>query len=201
MSLNSNALTTLAVAKDYLDILSSDTSQDSRVERMINAASDMIERYTSRKIKQQSITEYHDGKHSNRLVLREWPALKPSEIKVDSGWVFDSTSVWSTDTYDIERDSVVILKYGTVFPKGSRNIKVTYQGGYATVPSAIEEACLIIVQWLDGLRTDRRVGVKSKSKGGENVSFEAEMPAVAKGILEPFIRIEFPESERSTTNV
>lgn len=199
VSLNANALTTLEAAKDYLDILPGDTDQDDRVKRMINAASQRIEKITNRKLKLQTVTEYQDGRANSKLVLRQWPAQKPSVVNLDPSWVYDSENDLPTTDYDVEQDQFLVRKSG-YFPKGVRNVKIIYQAGYTEVPSDLEEACLMMVQWLDAMRTDRRVGTKSKSKAGENISFTDDVPPMIMSFIEPYIRIEFPESEQSIRN-
>jgi len=199
VSLNTNALTTLEAAKDYLDIPPGDTEQDDRVKRMINSASQRFEKITNRKLKLQSITEYQDGRANNKLVLRQWPAQKPTVVCLDPSWVYDSSNDIPTTEYNVEQDQVLVRRTG-YFPKGVRNIKIVYQAGYTDVPSDLEEACLMMVQWLDSMRTDRRVGTKSKSKNGENISFTEDVPAHIMSFLEPYVRIEFPESEQSIRN-
>lgn len=199
VSLNPNALTTLEAAKDYLDIPVLDTEQDDRVKRMINSASQRFEKITNRKLKLQTITEYQDGRANSKLVLREWPAQKPSVVNVDSNWVYDSINNLATTDYDVELNQFLVRKSG-YFQKGVRNIKIVYQAGYTDVPSDLEEACLMMIQWLDSMRTDRRVGTKSKSKNGENISFTDDIPPMILNFLEPYIRLEFPESEQSIRN-
>ena len=59
MALNLNALATMAMAKMFLKIPQSETSQDLLIEHFINTASDYLERETSRYLKlRSSITEY-----------------------------------------------------------------------------------------------------------------------------------------------
>ena len=129
MSLNSNALCTVAQCKAYLDIASADTSQDSKLELLINAASSLIENYLDRKLVYQGYVEYHDGRNSDRLLLKEWPAIKPTEIIFDQTWSFGAENVIPVDNYQLESEVMVVLK-GYKFPRGNRNIKVTYYAGY-----------------------------------------------------------------------
>lgn len=199
VSLNANALTTLEAAKDYMDVAPADLTQDDRIKRMINAASQRFEKITNRKLKIQTVTEYQDGRANSKLVLREWPAAKPSVVCLDPSWVYDASNNLPTTDYDVELNQFLVRKTG-YFPKGVRNIKIIYQAGYTDVPSDLEEACLMMVQWLDSMRTDRRVGTKSKSKNGENISFTDDVPPHIMSFLEPYIRIEFPESEQSIRN-
>lgn len=190
MALNTNALTTLAMMKTYLGIGVSDTSQDTLIEYFINVTSDAIERYTQRKLKQVSITEYQDGRNQDRLLLKEWPASKPSAVYSDSNWTFDSTTLIDSASYDVTNETDLVLNSG-VFPKGKRNIKVVYTAGYSTIPSALEHACILFTENIYMARSDRRNGVNSKSKSGENVTFLDGMTAQIQQLLEPFVRTDF----------
>lgn len=199
MPLNSNALTTLAEAKSFLDIPTANTSADARIERFINAASDWIENYIARKIKSQTITEYHDGRLSNALLLRQWPAQKPTEVNIDGTWQFAAATKLAADEYDVNDEGWLMLR-SSVFPRGTRNIKIVYVGGYSAVPSALEEACLMLVEYFYMHRNDRRSGVRSKSKNGENISYMDSIPGNITSMLDNYRRVEFPNSEAVVDN-
>lgn len=192
MALNANALTTLTFCKDYLDIAALDTAEDARITFMINQASDAIERYCNRKLVAQSITEFHDGRNYDRLLLKEYPVNSITSVYVDQSWTFDATSLIAATEYQIDNESEIIYK--SIFPRGARNIKVVYNAGYATIPSALEGACLQLVDYLYQQRSDRRVGVSQKAKNGETISFISDMPPIIKTILEPFVRCDFAQN-------
>lgn len=199
MTLNANALTTLAAAKDFLEIPTADTSQDAKVERFINAASSAIENYCSRKFKSQTFTEYHDGRQSNSILLQQYPATKPTVVAIDGTWAFDSTSELNSNDYDVLENGWLTLR-SSVFPRGNRNIKVTYVAGYSTIPSDVSEACLMLVEYFYMHRNDRRSGVKSKSKNGENISYMETIPANITMLLSPYIRTDFPHGDAVVEN-
>lgn len=208
MSLASNALCTLAQAKAYLDIASADTSQDAKLELLINASSSMIENYLDRKLVYQQYVEYHDGRNSDRLLLKEWPAIKPTEIVLDQTWSYGSSNVVPSDNYQLESEIMVVLK-GYKFPRGNRNIKVTYYAGYQSpvtlgsgpvMPGELVQACIMLVAWQYQLRADRRLGVASKGKQGESVSYVKGLPAEIAIMLDLHFRIEVPFAEVGVEN-
>jgi len=208
MSLASNALCTLAQAKAYLDIASGDTSQDSKLELLINASSSMIENYLDRKLIYQGYVEYHDGRNSDRLLLKEWPAIKPTEIVFDQTWTYGASNVIPTDNYQLESEIMVVLR-GYKFPRGNRNIKVTYYAGYQSpvtggsgpvLPAEITQACIMLVAWQYQLRADRRLGVSSKGKSGESISYVKGIPVEITTILDLHYRIEVPFAEVGVEN-
>jgi hypothetical protein len=204
MALNANALTLLATAKDHLDILVSDTSQNTRIERMINTASQFIARYCRRTLVTATHTEYIDGRGGNRIMLKEWPitggpaagGTKPA-VYIDSDSVFGAGTEVDTGSYYVANGITLIRvgEGGMIWPKGYRNIKVIYTAGYGvagTMPSDLEQACLDYVMWLFDMRNDRRIGRATKSKSGETVSFVNNLPEHIAEILEPYVKYELP---------
>jgi hypothetical protein len=200
MSLNSNALCTIAQCKIYLDIASADTSQDSKIEHLINVSSSMVESYLDRKLIYNQYIELHDGRVNDRLILKEWPAEKPTEILSDTLWSFDNTTIIPPENYVIDQETTVVLK-GYYFPRGNRNIRITYYAGYASpvfggggfpLPGELNQACVMLVAWQYQLRADRRLGIASKGKQGESISYVKGLPAEIALMLDMHVRMELP---------
>ena len=108
MALNSNALVTVASAKTHLDIPNSDVSQDTKIEMLINMASERIEQYLDRKLIYQQHTERMDGRSADRVILKNYPAEKPTQLYDDPARDF-LTPIDST-AYDIESAGIVVLR-------------------------------------------------------------------------------------------
>lgn len=193
--LDTYALTTVGACKEHLNIKDTDTSQDNIITRMINSASEMIEIFLDRKVKQRSFTEYFDGRGNDRILLRQWPVVKPTEVWDDPGGLFTTPSnKLPTDQYDIEGDPGIGIQLlnGRQFSKGSRNIKVIYQGGYSTIPYVIHEAAILFVEYMYDMRADRRIGVQTKGKNQESTTFLGDLPDFVKNMIEPYQRCEQP---------
>lgn len=208
MALAANALCTIAQCKLYLDIASGDTSQDARLEQLINVSSSMVESYLDRKLIWQQYVELHDGRVNDRLLLKEWPAQKPSEIRSDTLWSFDNTTIMPVENYEIDQETTVVLK-GYFFPRGNRNIKVTYYAGYASpvfggggfpLPLELNQAAIMLVAWQYQLRADRRLGIASKGKQGESISYVKGLPAEIALMLDMHVRMELPFTETAVGN-
>ena len=206
MSLKTNALCLLVTLKDHLDIPADDTSLDSRLNRLINVASEFIENYCGRVLVEASYDEYQDGRSGNRLLLKQWPVTggpadggtKP-EVIIDEDGVFASTDAVDVTSYWVANDIEIVRK--GMWPKGYRNIKISYTAGLGkintvaetnTLPSDLELACLDYVEWLHTMNTDRRIGRNTKTKGDESVSFISDIPPHIAMILEKYVRHEFP---------
>lgn len=196
-TLDPYALTSLGSVKEHLGISDSDPSQDNLLVRFINASTEMIEREIDRKILARTYTEFYDGRANNRMLLSNWPIISISELWDDPSGEFTnlnyklSGSLYSIDgTNDLSVG--VILKSPKKFSKASRSIKVVYLAGYSTIPYVIQEACISHVEYLYTVRSDRRLGVSSKSKNGETINFTGDIPDFVKAMIAPYQRIEVP---------
>ena len=206
MALNSNALVTVANAKTHLDIPISDVSQDAKIEMLINMASERIEQYLDRKLIYQQHTERMDGRSADRVILKNYPAEKPTQLYDDPAWDF-LTAIDST-AYDIESAGIVVLRSGK-FQRANLNIKVVYNAGYKSIvspgagpvlPADLQYACLLFIEWMYQMRADRRLGVQGKAKQNENIRFSQGIPPEVVEILEPHRRLEAPLSSSPIGN-
>jgi uncharacterized phiE125 gp8 family phage protein len=194
MALNANALVTLAQGKTYLKIPALDLTQDSMVEFFINASSDYIESETDRMLKSQSHTEYHDGKKSNILVLREFPVTAIASVKLDNTGKFSgSETLVDPENYTIG-DEGNSLYYRGYLPSGYRNIQVIYTAGLTTIPADLQNACLWAMTYYYQMRENRDIGRSAKGKGDESVSILQEMPPEVKNVVARFTRLEVANS-------
>lgn len=200
------ALVDLADTKEHLGIPATNTSYDNIVQRFINESTDRIEKITGRRLKQRlAITEYQDGLANNRITTHEWPAQKPTELWIDSSSDFtDSAKQLASTDYELELsprgEGVGVVLVGgchSLFPKGTRNIKLVYDGGYSEVPADLQGVCFWMVEFLYKMRTDDSVGTVTKGKNQENTTFRDNIPAIFKETLEAYTRFEFALGNRA----
>ena len=176
-----NELTTLADAKIHLNIPVGDVSQDAILTRFIGEASLAVEAYIDRNIVTRTYTEYQDGRSSNRILLRNFPAVKPTELRIDYTSVFtDAATLVDASEYDIDTLGNEVVLIDRMFPKGTRNIKITYDAGLAadtaSVPLDISGACLWLVEWYNDTRNSRRLTQKSVGKNSETTAMRDDWP-------------------------
>jgi len=144
------------------------------------------------------------------LLLREWPITggpatgnKP-EVSLDQDSIFAAASVLDVGEYAIADEDTIIVRLGALWPLGTRNIKVVYEAGVGTlgtdIPSDLENACIEFVGWMYKRNNDRRIGIESKTKGGETVRFIQGIPAFIDIQLEPYMRSEFPVTNAPVLN-
>lgn len=208
MALKSNALVTLAQANSFMGTSGIDTE----VERLINSASELFEKRTNRKLVSQTYTEYHDGSRTNKILLRQWPILggpadgatKP-QVFVDGASLFPADSELAVNDYFVSDERTMLLRVTGMWPSGYRNIKVIYLSGLGTLlandlPSDLQDACLQQIVWMYRLNTDRRLGIISKSKSGETVTYSQGIPAYIDVLLEPYMRAEFAVTNSPVQN-
>lgn len=190
MSLQNNALTTLATVKKHIS-----DGVDDILEAFINTASDQIESYCNRKFGLADYAEKYDGNYSKYININNYPIHSVELIKVDD------QEIVSTD-YELisERGQIYYEDY---FQAGTRNIEITYNAGYVlpkdateessrTLPSSLETACIVFVKILNsecGLGT-----LQSERMGDYSVSYvvndkvNKNMPDAVKNLISPYRR-------------
>ncbi len=136
MTLSSHALSTVAVV---LAELSLDDGASPIIERMINAASDFIEKIAGGRCfeYQAAISEYRKGTGNTRLLVERTPIVTLTSIAIyDQDGALDETL--ETDTYNIERASSGIIYREDGFELSDRKkYRVVYNGGWVTPAQAI----------------------------------------------------------------
>jgi hypothetical protein len=191
MSLNENALTTLSNVKNELDITSN--SNDSYLNRQINAYSDLFEEATDRKwYKKTGHTEKVKSYGNPRLIVKDFvPVQSVSSITIDEDTV-DSTSYEIEDAEKgyIRMKEGAFQSTGVTLHKMKRydysyeyTAEVTYTGGPVTpvqesngtfsprtLSYAIEEAVITTVA-TKYLQKGKPGNVTSGSAGDLSISY------------------------------
>tara|TARA_R110000868_G_scaffold234542_2_gene488252 strand:- start:229 stop:816 length:588 start_codon:yes stop_codon:yes gene_type:complete len=192
MALVAHALITLQTAKDFIGGISG-SADDSRLELFINMATEYIETYCDRRFKQTTYTdEVISGAGSNELVLRNWPVI--GSVTLGKRNVVDNEESWDAvdaDDFWIDEEGGTVTGV-TVFRKGTDNYRVTYSGGYATIPYDLQYACAsIVAQFWNRKQAN---GLKSESLGDHSVTFDvgaggSNIPAEVEAILDKYRNI------------
>jgi len=200
------ALVDLADTKEHLGVPVVNTTYDDIIQRFINATTDRLEKITGRRLKQRTgIAEYQDGLGNNRILMHEWPVVKPTEVWVDNSSAFtDANNQLAVSDYELEEsprgEGVGIVLVGgcsRLFSKGTRNIKIVYDGGYAVVPADLQDAAFWGVEYLWNMRTDDSIGVITKGKNQENTTFREAMPLIIQETIDAYTRFEFALGNRA----
>lgn len=172
-SLNSWALTSVADVKESLGITG--TSQNNLIIRKINQATDMIESYCGKTNDQHFISttytsEEYDGTGTNQLILKNRPVISLSNFSERN--TTENSNDWTTietTDYFVDLNAGVIdcrfgiLRYWNLY-------KVTYIAGFATIPSDLAEACVMLASALFENAASGNA-IKSKTQGPKSISY------------------------------
>jgi len=174
-------LTTLDDVKSYLGI--SGNGSDELLGTLIAAASEAIESYCGRKFASAAVVEYHDGGHTF-LVLSRFPVSSVSAIYTDPSGRFSPGTLVPASCYVVYGEAGLVVLTSGVFPAGARAVKVSYTGGYASVPADIGQAAtMLVATWYTRSR-EGADGLASQSVGSYSASFrEEEWPAQVRALL------------------
>lgn len=180
-------LISLAEAEAYLEV-ASDTGGplDTLVNECINSASEFFDTYTNRRLRQGNYTHQMDGTGQHVLKAREWPITAITTINLDSAWVFGGGTLVAATDYFVDSEALIVGK--NVWSQGIRNYKVVYTAGYSTAPQDLKHACLLMVEFLFRGQNDQRLGIQSRSKIGETLTFFEDMPKPIFKILDQYER-------------
>lgn len=201
------ALTTVDRAKQHLNIPDADTDYDDILTRFINEASQRLEKMTGRRLKARDYSgsnpEHHDGRMQNRLLAREWPINSVTELWFDSSSEFtDTTNIVDSGKYSIDDEKIgIVLHKGCRFPRGTRNIRLVYNGGYSEIPTDLEGACLWMVEYFYAQRSNESIGTQTKSKNAENITYLKDVPEHVMDVINSYKRYEFPGATLAVDNI
>jgi hypothetical protein len=180
------ALVTAAEYKAYAGI--SDTSQDARLAVLIPAIQDEIERYCGRGFESAVRVEHLDGTGTGEIRVSNAPIISLESVSIiyGEGDLHEYSSTAYTFTDD---DTGAIWLYGgrfadrgldvdgfpvghsegRVWPKGRKNIRVEYTGGYTAIPPALK---LVVYRLLDEaiVQAGKDMSLQSESLGAYSYS-------------------------------
>lgn len=210
------ALTTLTRVKEELGI-GAEVS-DALLQRMINAASQLIERYCNRVFNLWEGVEYVRGYGSERLILTHTPIKEVREIKY--GLPPNPDEVIDPSKYMIDEAEAgfVLLTDGSLWKWTGRVRRVItphrlpgtempmyavdYTGGYVTpkqaeddpslkrdLPYDIEDACVMLVATRWGSRGERRDIVSESVMSASFTYQRGGLPQEVIDILGPYRRV------------
>lgn len=132
---------TLAEVKQHLQMTTN--VNDTELQRFIDAAETAMAHEVG-PLAPTAVTEKHNG-GSTLLILR-----RPRAVSLTSIAYADGSTATLTD-YDLDTDTAIVhWAFGTAgrFPGGPRNVTVTYQAGFATLPADLAHAVKELVRHL-----------------------------------------------------
>ena len=181
-------ITSVSACKSFRDIDGDNTEHDAELERLIVAVQQWLEGQCRRTFDLlSSVTEYHSGeKWRDRLIVARPPLATITNIWDDPLRVYGTAL--SSAYYVIEDAEAGIIRLdGIAFQSGIRNIKITYTGGFASIPTDLEQAAIEMV-WAGRMKgKDNLVGVRSRSiADGSSQFLNMDWDSIARGIVEKY---------------
>jgi len=168
---------TAAEAKAYMGVSGSD--KDTIIGTFISDASRWIEGYLGRKVAggQAVTTEIGNG-DGTEIFRPKFPPVTAVSSLQERGSPTGSWSDVVSDSSNILIDPIegdFIEVYGTAFPAGRSNIRVTYTAGYSTVPNEIKQVCYEMVairfkESNDAALGNNRLGMASSTNSQAGVN-------------------------------
>ncbi len=140
-------LTTLTLAKDYINKTDGATDKDALIHGMIQASTDQIIAFENREIRSKTITEVYDGDGTRTLILNQDPVTSITSVTIDSDLdgSFSDETAESSDDYRF--DSTKIFANFT-FPAGFQNIQIVYTAGFSRFE--VVTGSNDVIDWNDG---------------------------------------------------
>lgn len=189
-----NAILTLTDLKPYLSIPTTDTDDDDRLESVIDAITVAFASYTGRDTMVNSlVVEYTEGKDDDTIFLRNPPINEVTSsvvICIDSDRLYPAgNNLTRTDFAVYSRTGKVVL-IDDYFPSNPLCVKVTYYGGWVSLPADIRLAALEAAVWFWKRQNDGKIGVTSVNapQGGSTSYEDAGLPKAVTDILDRYRR-------------
>lgn len=185
MALSDNALISLEDIKEYYfsedDINKS--QDDNLLEQLINSYTMLFENFCGvDSFHTTTYTEYIDGKKSYYLYVRNAPINSITTLYDDLDWEWLDSDLIDSDDYRISGDKrYLICKYN--FTEGDQNIKITYSGGYDTIPDDLKMTCLMEVSRAFEHRHNVDVISEALDAGGSKTVIQLPLMPLTKKIL------------------
>lgn len=137
-------LTSVAAVKQYQRITTSE--QDALIQSLVTEVSLKMQRWIGREIAlAETELEAHDGTGASDVItLRKYPVTTVSEVTLDA-------ETLDEETYELDAESGLLYYQpdgrSVPWPKGRRNIRVSYESGYDQVPADLHGAARVQVVW------------------------------------------------------
>ena len=130
MSLDTNALVTLADQKTFLQIAGTDTSLDVILELLINSISSLFDKFTGRNLREATYaTFYLDGNGKSRLWLPNYPVASIGTVTEDDVALTEGTT--HDYIFYTTNDYAFLQKVTGLWTTAAKGVKLTaYKAGF-----------------------------------------------------------------------
>lgn len=165
---------TLQGLKDYLAI--DNDKGDARLSVALGRGSELVKAYCRTPFELQTYTdELYDGTGTDTLQLNSAPIVSVTSI-AEGGSALTFGTDPNAGTYDVlwyADEGHLVRPYGCWYPL-RRNVKVTSQRGYASVPAIVEQGAYEYAALVN--EGKNRIGMNSKTIGQQVTQFTNDLP-------------------------
>lgn len=155
------------------------TGQDALFANLIARCTREIQTYLNREGVAASYTERKDGTGSPFLAVREWPITAVTSIHESLDQVFDSTTLVAAADYVADLTLPRIRNKWRGWFEWTQSIRVIYVGGWVTIPTDVEQACIELAAMKFEARNSLIVGSTQFGDGSKTIQRE---PSLTKKI-------------------
>lgn len=207
MAVITNAYTTLARQKSFLEIPTTKTVYDSILEIIIGSATKAIQTYLKRELARTAYTnQKYDGTGTRDLLLRHYPVIEGQTFTLQQRDTLDNENDWSTidsDEYFVDYDAGTIHWTQGNFKQYAQHYQVSYTAGYYppgdnnfsagasdSLPLEIELACHLLVAKIFRQLRKAGTGVEQVRSSDVTVRMSADMllDKQLQSLLEPYVK-------------
>jgi len=181
---------TLPNLKSYMQIATAVTTWDTILATLITEKTKAIKSHCGDAIEADDYIEDHDGHGQEDLILNHRPINSVAYVREDYSRAFASsanldTTLYTFDSTADETNPGIIEFVDYRPPNGKRNVRVSYNAGYATIPTDVVLACHMWVAHVFEQRKDR--GLTNQSLGNRSYGLDlSEIPADVRKLLLPY---------------
>ena len=127
------------------NLLGRDLSTDTAGTAVVEAACDICRDVAEQTFTRGTTTQVFDGPGTDALLLPELPVNSIGTVSVSDSSNPPTWTVAGTADYALNGNGVLYATdtagtslFGTVWPKGRQNVRITYDHGYTAVPESVK---------------------------------------------------------------
>jgi hypothetical protein len=196
------SLVDLATAKSWLPHLvealgpSAPGMNDEDLQRYIDAATVTAERVAGRGLAARDRTEILSGIGTYWLSVSAYPVQSITSIKISGTGDFEAAE--TVTDYELEAESGMLYRRA-LWPEGSRNIQISYNGGYGLpaeapgedpdylVPDDLTRAVCEVIDWMWQRDRNQTIGIRTTiGADGLQTSYSLDVPLSARSVFESY---------------
>ena len=169
------------------------------LQDLLDAATALIENYCDRTFASTAYTATQDGTGAQWIYADNPEIISFTQVIIESPDGTTETVAASNFRYNAKSGKIWFTDDSSstigIFPEGFKNIQIDYTGGYATIPAAVQQACLQVARAL-----------YAQQAGGQNAAFQSErmgehnftrvsanqdpLTGSARALLEQYVRMQ-----------